>query len=168
MRAQLPRPTSDDERRDLKLMTRAALRLVRASKFALVTRASETQLSNYGSDSAEHAERFMPVDVLADLQKELPRGVASPLLEALAALGGLRLVAADEDDGGDGASLDDIGRVAKEGGEAKAASLRSIGSACLATVATARREVGEARDEYSGLYRKVLAHELRLSRRASA
>jgi len=156
----LPRPTTPEQRRDLKVMTRASLRMVRVTKFALMTRYEAEALSKFGSDAEEHENKFLPVDVLADLQLELPEGVASPLLELLAEIGRFRLVPIDGDDGGDGISLSDVRGVMKEGSEAEAAGLAAAANTtCLSTVRQARKEVQEAKQSYAAFERKLARHE---------
>lgn len=163
----LPRPTTQEQRDDLKQMTRASLRKVKGAKFALVTRYEAAELSKFGSDHPDCADRFMPVDVLADLQLELPHGVAAPLLEALAHLGGFKLVPLDEgDDSGEGVCVERVGLVMKEGGEAKSAALRAVGSTCLDTVRTARRETAEAREAYAAMATALARQERHILRRA--
>jgi hypothetical protein len=162
---QLPRPTSIEQRGDLKRMTRASLRMVTAAKFALVTRYETGQLSKFGSDHPDDENKFLPVDVLADLQMELPRGVAAPLLDLLAAIGGFRLVPLDDAGGGAGIDLDDVGAMLRENGEAEAAALAAAGSASLATVRQARKEIGEARAVASLTDHKLAVQERSLLRR---
>lgn len=149
----LPRPTTDEDRAELKSATRASLRALKASSFAMVTRVDEPALSKYGS--LAEAAHFMPVDVLADLQKEYGHGVASPLLEALAAQAGFRLVpvVADDDSGG-GIEIEHISAAHKEVGEGMAASLRAVGSTDLTLVREARREVAES---YAAIAAKKIA-----------
>lgn len=156
----LPRPTTPEQRRDLKIMTRASLRMVRVTKFALMTRYEAEALSKFGSDAEDHENKFLPVDVLADLQLELPEGVASPLLECLAEIGGFRLVPIDGGDSDDGISLADIRGVMKEGSEAEAAGLAAAANTtCLSTVRQARKEVQEAKQSYAAFERKLARHE---------
>jgi len=161
----LPRHATEEDRAELKAATRHSLRVAKATAFAQVTRVDEAQLSKYGS--LAHGESFMPVDVLADLQGEFGRGVASPLLEALARQAGFRLVPL-EDDGGEGESLgvDDVTSQIKESSEANIAALRAVNSTCLHTVRDAKREAAEAIEQQSRNYRKLVAHETRLLRRA--
>lgn len=155
----LPRPTTPEMREDIKQMTRASLRKVKSAKFALVTRYSEGELSKFGSDALADEAKFMPVDVLADLQLELPRGVAAPLLEKLAAIGGFRLVPVDDGDEDSELQIRDVQVMIKEGGEAKAAALAATGASCLTTVRTARREVTEAKNAFAMSERKLANQE---------
>ncbi|NVP56064.1 hypothetical protein [Mycoplana rhizolycopersici] len=81
------RPTNEHDRRDLKAATNRALRKVGAANFAPETRVREAQLSKYGSLGDD--ENFMPLDVVADLERVL----GDPMITAqLAALSGFRLV----------------------------------------------------------------------------
>ena len=162
----LERLSTPDERGDLKAATRRSIKAVRGNKFALVTRVEAEALSNYGSIAPECADKFMPVDVLADLQHEYGRGVASPLLEALAELAGFKLVPIESDDGGDGLALDDVSRMIKEGGEAKSAALGAVGATSLEVVRNARKEIREAKAVYADGDRKLARQERRLLARA--
>ncbi len=81
------RPTNEHNRRDLKAVTNRALRQVGASNFVQETRVREAQLSKYGSLGDD--ENYMPLDVVADLERVL----GDPMITAqLAALSGFRLV----------------------------------------------------------------------------
>ncbi|WP_051410529.1 phage regulatory CII family protein [Mesorhizobium sp. LNHC221B00] len=83
----LPRKIIETERLDLKAATRAALDMARPTKFALVTRVDAAALSRYGSPS--EPEKFMPIDVVVDLCRD----IGSPaIVEELARLLGFRLV----------------------------------------------------------------------------
>lgn len=65
---------------------------------AKVTRVGQQVLSSYGSLGIEHAERFAPIDVIADLEAEC----GEPLVTAkLAELGGHLLVRLPRGDGFD-------------------------------------------------------------------
>ena len=88
MSEKLPRPSTEQERLELKAATRRALQLAgRANAFALVTRVEGPVLSKYASPAEQTA--FMPVDVVLDLERE----AGSPVLtEILAAMQGFRLV----------------------------------------------------------------------------
>ncbi|RUU24882.1 hypothetical protein EOD08_24245 [Mesorhizobium sp. M6A.T.Ca.TU.002.02.2.1] len=158
------RPTTDEDRAEIKAATRDSLRKVRANKFALVTRYEESELSKFGSMA--EADRFMPADVIADLQLEFPRGVASPLLETLAAIAGLKLVPLDDEPDGDSVEIGDVDRVMKEDGEAKSAALKAIGATDLSIVRTAKKEAIEARDAYGRLVRTLTGQKRRLLARA--
>ena len=85
--------------RDYKALKAATRRLVEASggpsAAAEVTRGAHQHLSAYGSANDDQADRFMPVDVLADLECQ----VGQPLLtRALARLSGFLLVPAPKPD----------------------------------------------------------------------
>lgn len=49
-----------------------------------VTRVSQQVLSGYGSANAEHAERFVPLDVIADLEAECGQPIVTRKLAELA------------------------------------------------------------------------------------
>lgn len=107
----LPRPTSEADRLDLKAATRQALDLARPSKFALITRVEVPALSNYSSPS--EMEKFMPVDVVVDLCRD----IGSPILvEEMARLLGFKLVPLDPEEGGD-VGYEDIADLSREGGD---------------------------------------------------
>lgn len=111
--------TNDHERRDLSAATNRALREYGASNFAPSTRVKEAQLSKYGN--VQDDENFMPVDVVADLE----RALGAPIItEQLARLSGFRLVP----DGGDGAapSLADVGAVADTKGKLLTALISAL------------------------------------------
>lgn len=138
----LRRPTSADDREDLKMRVRAALRAVRANAFALVTRGEEGTLSRYGSDT--FPDTHMPIDVLADLEREHMDkfGAPSPVLSQLAALIGMKLVPAGEGDGAASVGLGDILDVSREGADV----VQSLGRA-LADGRVDGRERDEVRGE---------------------
>jgi hypothetical protein len=105
LRAQKPeniRPTTPEERRDLKMLTQRAIRNVGGSNFANDTRVVESKLSEYGNPA--HEKQFMPIDVVADLERVLGYPI---ITEHLAQLQGFRLTTdaatADEPD------MEDVG-----------------------------------------------------------
>lgn len=108
----LPRSTSDDERNELKAATRQALAIARPTRFAAVTRVDAPALSKYGDPFTANA--FMPIDIVADLERDL----GAPLItEALAALQGYRLVPVGDGDAGGRIGVDDLASLSKEGGD---------------------------------------------------
>ncbi len=162
----LPRASSDDQRAALKAATRASLKIVNGARFSLVTRVLPPALSNYGSVS--EPKDFMPVDIVADMQAEFGRGIASPLLEELAAQAGFRLVPLDDSEDGKPLDLDDVAALIREGGEAKAAALKAASDpACLTTIRTARKELGESITVKSVALRKLASQERRIMARGA-
>jgi hypothetical protein len=157
----LPRATTDEERAELKSATRHSLRQVKANRFAMVTRVDEARISKFGSIS--EPDSFMPADVILDLQHEYGPGVASPLLTALAALAGFRLVPIEAAIDGEPLTVGDVSTLIKEGGEAKAAALAATDTTCLHTVRAARKEIGDAALVYSMVDGKLARHERRLA-----
>lgn len=111
--------TNEHERRDLSAATNRALRDYGAANFAPSTRVREAQLSKYGN--VQDDENFMPVDVVADLERALGTPV---ITEQLARLSGFRLVA----DTGEGAapSLADVGAVVDSKGKLVAALITAL------------------------------------------
>lgn len=105
----LPRPTSEQDRLDLKAATRRALELARPTKFAPVTRVDAAALSRYGAIS--EPEKFMPIDVVVDLCRD----IGSPILvEEMARLLGYRLVPIEEPAEGGKVDLQDISDLSRE------------------------------------------------------
>lgn len=108
----LPRSTSDDERNELKAATRQALAIARPTRFAAVTRVDAPALSKYGDPFTTNA--FMPIDVVADLERD----IGAPLItEALAALQGYRLVPIGDGEPCERIGVDDLASLSKEGGD---------------------------------------------------
>jgi hypothetical protein len=100
------RPTSDQERRSLKTVTQRGVREAGGSNFAADTRVVESKLSEYGS--VQHERSFMPIDIVADLE----RIIGYPLIsEHLVQMQGFRIVVdtttADEPDMEDVGALSD-------------------------------------------------------------
>ena len=161
----LHRPTTEDERAEIKAATSHTLAIVSGKRFSLVTRVQAPALSCYGSMS--EPQDFMPVDVLADLQKEFGRGIASPLLETLAGIAGFKLVPLDDGDEMQALGFEDVGTMMREGGEASASALRAASSpADLAAIRDARKEIGESIAVKAAAVRKLAQQERRLLRRA--
>ncbi len=107
----MPRPTTEDERGDLKAATRQALKLARPSKFALVTRVEASALSKYGDPFRDDA--FIPIDVVADLERD----IGAPLItEALAFAQGYRLVPIVPEKP-QAVTMADVAEISKEGGD---------------------------------------------------
>lgn len=50
------------------------------SAAALVTRGDHQSVSRYGSANPEHGERFMPIDVVADLESECEQPIVTRML----------------------------------------------------------------------------------------
>ncbi|HEV2502359.1 MAG TPA: hypothetical protein VGV39_04755 [Mesorhizobium sp.] len=145
----LPRLTSDDERNDLKAVTRQALQIARPTKFALVTRADAPTLSNYGSP--DHP-LFMPIDVAV----ELCRDVGTPvIIEEMARLCGFKLVPLEPDEGGT-ITLDDVSRTLKETSEA-VTSLADFAQGKPGAARAAIREIDEGLAALNRVRRKVVA-----------
>lgn len=111
--------TNEHERRDLSAATNRALRDYGAANFAPSTRVKEAQLSKYGN--VHDDENFMPLDVVADLERALGMPIVT---EQLARLSGFRLVA----DAGEAAapSLADVGAVADSKGKLLAALITAL------------------------------------------
>lgn len=161
----LDRNTTPEERDALKAATRHSLKKIVAAKFAPVTRVLPPALSDYGSIAAPGD--FMPVDILADMQKEYGHGVASPLLEEIAAQAGFKLVPLDSGDGGEALGFDHVGQMMKEGSEANVASLQVAASpTCLASIRAARKEIQEDIEVKSAAIRKLAQQERRVMGRA--
>lgn len=100
------RPTTPEERRDLKMLTQRAVRNVGGSNFANDTRVVESKLSEYGNPAIER--QFMPIDVVADLERVLGYPI---ITEHLAQMQGFRVVSdeavAEEPDMEDVGALSD-------------------------------------------------------------
>lgn len=116
----LPRKTTEDERNELKAITRHALAIARPTKFELVTGVDAAQLSKYGSNS--HPDAFMRIDVAV----ELCRDIGAPLIvEEMARLLGYRLVTAEAGETGkvDAADLAEVHRETSDVVQVLAAAL---------------------------------------------
>lgn len=95
------RPTTDRDRRSLKLATQRTVQMAGGQdSAALVTRVGRNTLSDYSNTGNErHQDTFMPVDVLADLIVDCAqRDEVAPLLEKLCELAGGRFVRVHGDD----------------------------------------------------------------------
>lgn len=101
------RPTSDQERRSLKTVTQRGVREAGGSNFAQDTRVVESKLSEYGNP--QHDRSFMPIDIVADLERVLGYPLIS---EHLVQMQGFKIVAdtatADEPDMDDVGALSDM------------------------------------------------------------
>jgi hypothetical protein len=107
----LPRPTSENERLELKASTRRALELASAAKFAMITRVLPPALSNYGNPGVP--DSFMPIDVVVDLCRD----IGSPSIVAdMAAQLGYRLVPLEPEED-QPVGYEDIASVSREGGD---------------------------------------------------
>lgn len=105
----IPRPTTEHDRLALKAATRHALTLAGGvSRFELATRVAAPVLSKYGA--IHEAAAFMPLDVAADLDRDLGAPV---MAEALAGLAGYRLTPADAARPG-APSLADVAKIMRE------------------------------------------------------
>ncbi len=105
----LPRLTSEHDRLALKAATRAALALAGGvARFELATRVQAPALSKYAAPQETIA--FLPIDVAADLDRDIGAPV---IAEALAALAGYRLVPADAPAAGT-PNLADVARIMRE------------------------------------------------------
>lgn len=111
--------TNEHERRDLSAATNRALRDYGAANFAPSTRVREAQLSKYGN--VHDDENFMPLDVVADLERALGTPV---ITEQLARLSGFRLVA--DEAAGAAPSLSDVSAVADSKGRLLAALITAL------------------------------------------
>jgi hypothetical protein len=100
------RPTSPQERNAIKAVCARAVRQIGGSELAKDTRVSEPQISRYLSIGQE--KDFMPLDVVADLERIIGHPVVS---EHMASLHGFRIVpdggAADHPDMEDVSQLSD-------------------------------------------------------------
>jgi hypothetical protein len=98
---EIERPTTLAERKEIKTVCSRAIRQVGAANFVHDTRVSEGQLSKYGALADVD---YMPVDVLADLE----RVIGYPLVsEFLAGLAGYVLTPVDSV--ADAPNLSDVG-----------------------------------------------------------
>jgi len=117
--SKLPRPSSEQERLDLKADWRAQLKLAGGGeRFSLITRGEKAVMSKYG---APDDPLFPPIDVVLDLCRDTG---STALLDTLARQLGFRLVAADAADDHD-ISMTDIATVVTEGAEFVAALSRA-------------------------------------------
>jgi hypothetical protein len=108
----LPRKISEEERNDLKAVTRHTLDIARPTKFELVTRVKAPALTNYGS--ASEPDSFMPIDIAV----EICRDTGLPMIiEEMARLCGFRLVPLDPEEAG-AIDIDDVTDAHKETSEA--------------------------------------------------
>lgn len=97
----LARPTSDGDRRGLKVATQRSVQMSGGqAAVSLITRVNQQTLSDYSNTGAErHQDTFMPVDVLADLIVDsAQRDEVAPLLEMLCELAGGRFERVQGDD----------------------------------------------------------------------
>jgi len=143
MTPKLPRPSSPEDRLELKAATRRALSLARVTAFAMVTRVDAPALSKYAAPQEDG--HFMPIDVLLDLERDIGSPV---ILETLAALQGYRLVPVHEPQGGEDqflGGITDIADITREGGDvvqSLAAAMRD-GKIDGAEKRTVRMEIAE-------------------------
>lgn len=113
------RPTNEHERAGLKAVTNRALRQVGAANFAPDTRVSEGQLSKYGSVSED--EKYMPLDVIADLE----RVIGDPMISAyLAGLSGFKVV--PDEHGHRAPTMEDVSAVADSKGRLLSALITAL------------------------------------------
>ncbi|WP_313613436.1 hypothetical protein [Agrobacterium sp.] len=112
------RPTTQEERRDLKATVGRLLRQVGASNVAKESRVGEAHLSRYVSPREKD---FMPLDVLADVE----RIAGYPLVtEFMAELNGYRLVASEAEV--DAPDMEDVSRLADTKGKLLSALITSF------------------------------------------
>jgi len=112
------RPTSQEERRDLKATVGRLLRQVGASNVAKESRVGEAHLSRYASP---REKEFMPLDVVADVE----RMAGYPLVtEFMAQMSGFRLVQNESD--ADAPDMEDVGRLADTKGKLLSALITSF------------------------------------------
>jgi len=153
----LPRKITETERLDLKAATRAALEMARPTKFALVTRVDAAALSRYGAVS--EPEKFMPVDVLVDLCRDL----GSPaIVEDIARMLGFRLVPLQAESDGSGVGVADLAAVSKEANDVVGTIARGLaddGRLDGAEKREARKEIAENIRTLHHLDRKIAGGE---------
>ncbi|WCK12367.1 hypothetical protein G6L41_008795 [Agrobacterium tumefaciens] len=112
------RPTSQEERRDLKATVGRLLRQVGASNVAKESRVGEAHLSRYASP---REKEFMPLDVLADVE----RMAGYPLVtEYMANLSGFDLVRNESE--ADAPDMEDVSRLADTKGKLLSALITSF------------------------------------------
>lgn len=112
------RPTSQEERRDLKATVGRLLRQVGASNVAKESRVGEAHLSRYAS---QREKEFMPLDVVADVE----RMAGYPLVtEFMAQMSGFRLVQNESE--ADVPDMEDVGRLADTKGKLLSALITSF------------------------------------------
>lgn len=119
------RPTNDHERSTLKSICYRALRQIGAKDFAKDTRISEQQLSRYckvvDEGDGKPDINFMPVDVVADLE----RVIGYPFIsEHLAQLQGYIVVPGES--GARPPTMDDVGALADSKGRLLSKLIRAL------------------------------------------
>lgn len=107
----LPRPSTEQERLELKGVTRHALDQAGTRSFSMVTRVEPGKLSEYADQNK--LDRFMPIDVALDLDKDLK---APTITAMMAELLGYELVLAEAAPQR-AVHAGDIGTLAKETGD---------------------------------------------------
>jgi hypothetical protein len=160
------RGITPEELAEIKAATRDSILAVGQKGFARRTRVLPPALSSYGSISEPE---YMPVDVLIDLQRAYPEGMASVLLETIADLAGFRLVPKEQGDGEPPFGIEDIDELSKENGEAERAALALVhpeGRTNLAMVRAAEKELIEAKQANDRRLHKVKQFRRSLMRRA--
>lgn len=148
----VPRPTTDHDRLALKAATRQALALAGGvSRFELATRVAAPALSKYGA--VQEIAAFMPLDVAADLDRDLGAPV---MAEAMAALAGYRLTPADAVAPG-APSLADVAKIMRESCDVADALTAALADGKIgpAEARTIDREIEEAIAVLRGLQGRV-------------
>lgn len=111
-RPTLPRLTTEQERRQIKVRTKQLVELAGGPEFlAPVTGVLKAQLSKYGTLS--EADCFIRANVILELDRQIG---APMMLETLAAMLGYALVPL-EPEPGDEVDHDDLAAVSREGGD---------------------------------------------------
>lgn len=125
------------------------------SAAANITRGDHQSVSRYGSANPEHAERFMPIDVVADLESECEQPIVTRMLAEQA---GFLLVPMPRAAGG--LALQMISAKAlKETSEVFVALADSLGDGkvCAEDAAKVTKEIDEAIAKLAALKLQVLA-----------
>lgn len=143
---------------DYRTLKAATRRLVEAAGGATaaaeITRGAHQHMSAYGSANPDQAERFMPIDVVADLESETEQPI---LTKALAKLSGFLLVP-EPKVVGSGTALGLVtAKALKETSEVfvALADAHGDGRICAADVAKIGREIDEAMVKLAALKLQV-------------
>lgn len=124
----LPRPSSDHQRRALKIATaRFVGQCGGQESAASVTRVGHQALSDYGNTTSDrHRDTFMALDVVLDLALDrLAAGETPSLLVDLCRLAGGAFVPLPRK-GADGAWAQEVADAVREGGEAASAVCQAL------------------------------------------
>lgn len=146
-RLNLPRLSTEEERRQIKIRTRQLVELAGGVEFfAPVTGVQKAQISKYGSLS--EADCFIRADVILELDRQIG---APMMLETLAAMQGYRLVPFDAEPG-DHVDHDDLAAVAREGGDVVQSLALGLADGCF-DAAERRRSRQEIAENIAVLHR---------------